>query len=70
MYKRQVGILDPALLDIGARASALTHTAYLSGLLLGIGLAFWSVIPTIERRGQIFALMTFLVCLLYTSRCV
>jgi hypothetical protein len=58
-----VGILDPALLDIAAPASTLTHTSYLSGLLLGIGLGFWSVIPTIERRGQIFSLLTFLVAL-------
>jgi Domain of unknown function (DUF4345) len=58
-----VGVLDPALLDFAARASTLTHTAYLSGLLLGIGLSFWATIPAIERRGQIFKLMTFLVVL-------
>jgi hypothetical protein len=34
----------------GASAS---HARYLSGLLLGIGLAFWAIIPTIERRGEI-----------------
>lgn len=29
------------------------HSRYLSGLLLGIGLTFWWMIPTIERRGAI-----------------
>ena len=28
-----------------------SHSRYLSGLLLGIGLTFWWTIPTIERRG-------------------
>jgi len=32
----------------GASAS---QARYLSGLLLGIGLAFWACIPSIERRG-------------------
>ena len=35
-------------------AARLTHAAYLSGLLLGIGLAFWSLIPTIERQSRSF----------------
>ena len=30
-----------------------SHSRYLSGLLLGIGLTFWWTIPTIERRGPI-----------------
>ena len=30
-----------------------SHSRYLSGLLLGIGLTFWWAIPTIERRGAI-----------------
>lgn len=29
------------------------HARYLSGLLLGIGLTFWWIIPTIERRGEV-----------------
>ncbi len=38
-----------------------SHFAYLSGLLLAIGLAFWSAIPAIERRGAMVRLLTFLV---------
>jgi hypothetical protein len=30
---------------------AASHARYLSGLLLGIGLAYWACVPTIERRG-------------------
>jgi hypothetical protein len=33
------------------------HFRYLSGLLLGIGLAFWWAIPTIERRGAVFRVL-------------
>jgi hypothetical protein len=31
-------------------SSLLSHGRYLSGLLLAIGLAFWSTIPTLERQ--------------------
>jgi hypothetical protein len=34
-----------------ASADLASHGAYLSGLLLAIGLAFWSCVPRIERRG-------------------
>ena len=39
------------------------HFRYLSGLLLGIGLVFWYLIPGIERQGKIFRAMTALVVL-------
>ncbi len=52
-----LGALRPELL-IGGSAQALTHGAYLSGLLLGLGLAFWSLIPAIERQGRVFGLLT------------
>jgi hypothetical protein len=45
----------------GAGAGADSHIRYLSGLLLAIGLAFWSCVPTIERRGEIVRTLTFLV---------
>jgi hypothetical protein len=45
----------------GGNAALDSHFAYLSGLLLAIGLAFWSAIPTIERRGGMVRLLTFLV---------
>lgn len=48
----------------GFRAVSLdSHVRYLSGLLLGIGLAFWSFIPTIERRTTEARLLTAIVFL-------
>ncbi len=38
-----------------------SHFRYLSGLLLAIGLGFWSTIPAIERRTARFRLLTALV---------
>ena len=57
-----LGSVRPELL-FGGPAHALTHGAYLSGLLLGLGLAFWSLIPAIERQGRVFGLLTGLVVL-------
>jgi hypothetical protein len=53
------GVFDPRLVGLGAG----TYGAYLSGLLLGIGLAFWSLIPRIERQGRSFSLLTAIVAL-------
>jgi hypothetical protein len=66
------GSLRPGLLDLVTTPSAATHAAYLSGLLLGIGLGFWSTIPAIERHRTRFSLLTGLVVLgglvrLYTA---
>lgn len=38
-----------------------SHVRYLSGLLLGIGLAFWSSLPDIEREMSRIRLLTALV---------
>lgn len=57
-----LGALRPEWL-LGGPSSALAHGAYLSGLLLGLGLAFWSLIPTIERQGHIFSLLAAMVVL-------
>ena len=38
-----------------------SHFRYLSGLLLGIGLLFWSMVPAIERRTEAFRVLTFVV---------
>ncbi len=38
-----------------------SHVRYLSGLLLAIGLGFWSTIPRIETRGARFRLLTLIV---------
>ena len=57
------GAADPALLNLAADAPAATHAAYLSGLLLGVGLGFWSLIPRIERQARVFTLLTAIVML-------
>ena len=58
-----LGALRPELLDLAGPPHALTHAAYLSGLLLGLGLGFWSLIPAIETRSRAFGLLTGLVVL-------
>jgi hypothetical protein len=58
-----VGIFAPARLDLAGSPQSLTHTAYLSGLLLAIGLGFWSTVPAIETKGARFSLLTALVAL-------
>ena len=42
-------------------ASADSHFRYLSGLLLGVGIGFWSCVPDIERRGPRIRIMTLIV---------
>jgi hypothetical protein len=41
--------------------SAESHFRFLSGLLLGIGLCFWSTLPSIEEKTNRFRLLTLLV---------
>jgi hypothetical protein len=40
-----------------------SHVRYLSGLLLGIGLAFWASIPHIERHAARFRLLAVIVAI-------
>ena len=56
-----LGAIRPELLSLTGPGHAFTHAAYLSGLLLGLGLAFWSLIPTIERETKAFTILTGLV---------
>ncbi len=57
-------VLGPAAVELsGLTASHDSHARYLSGLLLGIGLAFWSTVPAIERRGARFRLLAAIVVL-------
>jgi hypothetical protein len=51
-------LMLPGVLGLAASPEGQTHAAYLNGLLLGIGLAFWSLVPSIERQGRIFGLLT------------
>ena len=47
--------------DVGI--SADSHFRYLSGLLLGVGLCFWSTIPNIEEKRTFFRFLTLVVVL-------
>lgn len=57
------GALWPDLFFASIRPGGLTHAAYLSGLLLGIGLCFWSLVPTIQRQRRAFGVLTAIVFL-------
>jgi len=49
---------------VGARGRSAAFDSqyrYLSGLLLALGLVFWSLIPWIERRTAVVRALTFLV---------
>lgn len=46
---------------LAGQLSLDSHFRYLSGLLLGIGLAFWSLIPAIATSGRTFRLLTAIV---------
>jgi len=46
-----------------ASADGPSHFRYLSGIFLGVGLAFWSTIPAIEHQGARFRLLAALVVL-------
>jgi Domain of unknown function (DUF4345) len=50
-----------ALTGDAVSISAESHFRFLSGLLLGIGLCFWSTLPAIEARTNRFRLLTLLV---------
>jgi hypothetical protein len=54
-------LFGPALTGDRVSVSADSHFRYLSGLLLGIGLVFWSTIPAIEEKTGQFRLLTLLV---------
>jgi hypothetical protein len=47
--------------EAAANVSLDSHYRYLSGLLLGIGLAVWFMIPTIESSTGPLRLLTFVV---------
>src|SRR4051812_13710411 len=56
------GGLWGALLSLGGvSAWSADHYRYLSGLLLAIGLGFWSTIPNIERQASRFRQLTGIV---------
>ena len=54
-------LFGPALTGDEVSVSADSHFRYLSGLLLGIGLVFWSTTAAIEEKTGRFRLLTLLV---------
>ncbi len=54
-------LFGTALTGDAVSVSADSHFRYLSGLLLGIGLCFWSTIPAIEERTHLFRVLTLVV---------
>jgi hypothetical protein len=55
------GVLEGAAMVDASGASLDSHLRYLSGLLLGLGLLFWSAIPHIERRTALVRALTLMV---------
>jgi hypothetical protein len=54
-------LFGQALTGDAVSISAESHFRFLSGLLLGIGLCFWSTLPSIEIQTGRFRLLTLLV---------
>lgn len=54
-------LFGPALTGDRVSVSADSHFRYLSGLLLGIGLIFWSTVPAIEEKTGRFRLLAAVV---------
>nr|WP_324617756.1 DUF4345 domain-containing protein [Microvirga pudoricolor] len=54
-------LFGPSMTGDAVSVSAESHFRYLSGLLLGIGLCFWSTVPGIELKTGRFRLLTLLV---------
>ncbi len=56
-------LLGPGFLDLDRPwpVDLDSHFRYLSGLFLAAGLAFWSCVPAVERRGARFRLLGALV---------
>jgi hypothetical protein len=50
-----------ALTGDAVSVSAESHFRFLSGLLFGIGLCFWSTVPKIEEKTNRFRILTLLV---------
>lgn len=57
------GIVLGAQLAGGGTIDLDSHVRYLSGLLLGIGLLFWGMVPNIERHAGLFRALTAIVAI-------
>lgn len=56
-------LFGQALTGDAVSISAESHFRFLSGLLLGIGIGFWTTVPGIEEKTGRFRLLTFLVAI-------
>jgi hypothetical protein len=56
-------LLGPALTGAAWDAASDSHFRYLSGLLVGIGLAFWTCIPALPHQSRRFRLLSAIVVL-------
>lgn len=63
-------LFGPALTGEGLSISTESHFRYLSGLLLGIGVCFWSTLPGIETKTGRFRLLALLVVIGGLSRLI
>jgi membrane associated rhomboid family serine protease len=54
-------LFGPALTGDRVSVSADSHFRYLSGLLLGVGIVFWSTVPAIEEKTGRFRLLALIV---------
>jgi len=63
-------LFGQALTGDAVSISAESHFRFLSGLLLGIGLCFWSTLPSIEVRTGRFRLLTLIVVIGGVSRLI
>ena len=50
-------------LDLSGNVVMDSYIRFLKGMLLAIGLIYWSAIPDIERHGERIALVTFILVL-------
>ena len=63
-------LFGQALTGDAVSISAESHFRYLSGLLLGVGLCFWSTLPSIEIHTGRIRLLTLLVVIGGLSRLI
>jgi Domain of unknown function (DUF4345) len=50
-------------IDLSGNVVMDSYIRFLKGMLLAIGLIYWSAIPDIERRGERISLVTFILVL-------
>ena len=56
-----LGGFQGLIAGLGSNSYADSHYRYLSGILLGVGAAFWATIPDIEDKGELFRVLTLVV---------